>query len=131
MSYRRRHFLPKNERNNSSLLLVDLFSFVFWEKVKAPIRHFEKIWPLVLEYLPWSLYNHNACIKRVLSSLLSNTLFITQQECSKIRFLHIKFFKKIKNKMVNHKRPTLFVKAEKLLRSLGHLKKVQIMKNCY
>ena len=29
-------FLPKNERNNSSLLVVDLFSFVFWEKVKAP-----------------------------------------------------------------------------------------------
>ena len=38
-----RHFLPKNERNNSSLLLVDLFSFVFWEKVKKSKRHFEII----------------------------------------------------------------------------------------
>ena len=34
-------FLPKNERTNSTLLLVDLFSFVFWKKVKTPKRHFE------------------------------------------------------------------------------------------
>ena len=36
-------FLPKNERTNSTLLLVDLFSFVFWKKVKTPKRHFEII----------------------------------------------------------------------------------------
>ena len=41
-------FLPKNERTNSSLLLVDFFSFVFWKKVKTPKRHFEINWPLVL-----------------------------------------------------------------------------------
>ena len=40
-------FLPKNERTNSSLLLIDLFSFVFWKKVKTPKRHFEINWPLV------------------------------------------------------------------------------------
>ena len=34
-------FLPKNERTNSTLLLVDLFLFVFWEKVKTPKRHFD------------------------------------------------------------------------------------------
>ena len=34
-------FLPKNEQTNSTLLLVDLFSFVFWKKVKTPKRHFE------------------------------------------------------------------------------------------
>ena len=41
-------FLPKNERTNSTLLLVDLFSFVFWKKVKTPKRHFEINWPLHL-----------------------------------------------------------------------------------
>ena len=34
-------FLPKYERTNSTLLLVNLFSFVFWKKVKTPKRHFE------------------------------------------------------------------------------------------
>ena len=34
-------FLPKNEKTNSTLLLVDLFSFVFWKKVKTPKRRFE------------------------------------------------------------------------------------------
>ena len=34
-------FLPKNEQTNSTLLLVDLFSFIFWKKVKTPKRHFE------------------------------------------------------------------------------------------
>ena len=34
-------FLPKNERRNSTLLLVDLISFVFWKKVKTPKRLFE------------------------------------------------------------------------------------------
>ena len=33
-------FLPKNEQTNSTLLLVDLFSFVFRKKVKTPKRHF-------------------------------------------------------------------------------------------
>ena len=39
-------FLPKNERTNSTLLLVDLFSLVFWKKVKTPKRYFEINWPL-------------------------------------------------------------------------------------
>ena len=34
-------FPPKNEQTNSTLLLVDLFLFVFWKKVKTPKRHFE------------------------------------------------------------------------------------------
>ena len=43
-------FLPKNKQTISTLLLVDLFSFVFWKKVKTPKRHFEINWPL-LTYL--------------------------------------------------------------------------------
>ena len=39
-------FLPKNERTNCALLLVDLFSFVFWKKVKRPEIHFKINWPL-------------------------------------------------------------------------------------
>ena len=31
---------------------VDLFSFVFWRKLKTPKGHFEIIWPLV----PWHLF---------------------------------------------------------------------------
>ena len=40
--------LPKNEWMNSFLLLWDVFSFLFWKKLKTPKRHFEIIWPLVL-----------------------------------------------------------------------------------
>ena len=41
-------FLPKNERTNSTLLFVDLFSFFFlWKKVKTPKRQFEINWPLI------------------------------------------------------------------------------------
>ena len=40
-------FLPKNERTNSTLLLVNMFSFIIWKKVKTPKRHFEINWPLV------------------------------------------------------------------------------------
>jgi hypothetical protein len=39
-------FSPKNEQTNSILLLRDLFSFVFWRKLKTPKRHFEINWPL-------------------------------------------------------------------------------------
>ena len=39
-------FFKKNEWMNSFLLLWDMFSFVFWKKLKTPIRHFEIIWPL-------------------------------------------------------------------------------------
>ena len=39
-------FLPKNKWTNSTLLLVDLFSFIVWKKVKTPKRHFEINWPL-------------------------------------------------------------------------------------
>ena len=31
---------------NSFLLVCDVFSFVFWKKLKTPKRHFEIIWPL-------------------------------------------------------------------------------------
>ena len=41
-----RKFPPKNERTNSLLLLWDLFSFVFWRKLKTSKRHFEINWPL-------------------------------------------------------------------------------------
>ena len=44
-------FLPKNERTNLTLLLVDLFSVVFWKKVKTPKRHFEINWPLSCQNL--------------------------------------------------------------------------------
>ena len=53
-------FLPKNEQTNSTLLLVDLFSFVFWKKVKTPKKCFEINWPLaigltVLIYILWTI----------------------------------------------------------------------------
>ena len=39
-------FLPKNEQTNSTFLLVDLFSFVFWKKVRTQKRHFKINCPL-------------------------------------------------------------------------------------
>ena len=42
-------FLPKNERTNLTLLLCDLFLFIFWKKLKIRKRHFEISWPLVEE----------------------------------------------------------------------------------
>ena len=39
-------FLPRNERTNSTLLLVDFFSFLFLKEVKIPKIHFEINWPL-------------------------------------------------------------------------------------
>ena len=44
-------FLPKNVRTNSTLLLVNLFSFIFWKTVKTPKRHFEINWPLMPGYI--------------------------------------------------------------------------------
>ena len=38
--------LPKNERMNSFLLLCDVFSFIFWKKLKSTKRHFEINRPL-------------------------------------------------------------------------------------
>ena len=56
-------FLPKNERTNSILLLVDLFSFVFWKKVKTPKRHFEINWPLVTNSCSnFNLKGHVTCL---------------------------------------------------------------------
>ena len=55
-------FLPKNERKNSILLLVDLFSFIIWKKVETPKRHFEINWPLVCSDLYGSLAFQNAFI---------------------------------------------------------------------
>ena len=39
-------FLPKNEWTNSTLILVDLSSFVFLKKVKTQKRHFKIKWQL-------------------------------------------------------------------------------------
>jgi hypothetical protein len=36
--------LPKNERPNSTLILCDLFLFIFWKKSKKPKKHFEINW---------------------------------------------------------------------------------------
>ena len=47
MIFSSRRFFQKNERINATLLLVDLFSFIFWKKVKTPRRHFEINWSLV------------------------------------------------------------------------------------
>ena len=41
--------LPKNEQMNLFLLVWDVFSFVFWRKLKTPKKHFEIIWPLILD----------------------------------------------------------------------------------
>ena len=46
MIFSSRPFLQKT--NERMKLQVDLFSFVFWRKLKSPKRHFEIIWPLVL-----------------------------------------------------------------------------------
>ena len=55
-------FLPKNEWTKSTLLLVNLFSFVFWKKVKTSKRHFEIIWPLATpkleHFLKHLIWNH-------------------------------------------------------------------------
>ena len=40
-------FLPKKPLNKFTLLLVNLFLFVIWKKVKTPKRHFEINWPLI------------------------------------------------------------------------------------
>ena len=48
-------FLSKNERTNSTLLLGDLFSFIFLKKVKTPKRHFEINWPLLL-HIFWRIH---------------------------------------------------------------------------
>ena len=40
----------KNEHMNSFFLLCNVFLFVFWKKLKTPKRHFEIIWPLVLNF---------------------------------------------------------------------------------
>ena len=58
-------FLPKNERTNSTLLLVDLFSFVFWKKVKTPKSHFEIKWPLDIKVI-WHLRTFKQTIKKCL-----------------------------------------------------------------
>ena len=39
--------LPRNEQMTLFLLACDMFSFVFWKKLKAPKRQFEIIWPLL------------------------------------------------------------------------------------
>ena len=36
---------------NSFLLLCDVFSFIFWKKLKTPKRHFKINWPLPTYYL--------------------------------------------------------------------------------
>ena len=38
------HFFQKTNKQIRHLLLVDLFSFIFWKKVKTPKRHFEIYW---------------------------------------------------------------------------------------
>ena len=51
--------LSKNDRTNSTLLLVDLFLFVFWKKVKTPKRHFEISWPLAFSNISYIIINPN------------------------------------------------------------------------
>ena len=36
-----RNYFSKKKQTNSTLLLVDLFLFVFWKKVKTTKRHFK------------------------------------------------------------------------------------------
>ena len=55
----------KTKRTDSTLLLVNLFFFIFGKKVKTPKRHFEIIWPLsapiVLLWVPcpwFPFYDH-------------------------------------------------------------------------
>ena len=55
------HFFQKNEQTNSTLLLVDLFSFVFWKKVmKATKKHFGIDWPLTIMIVPITDYAQSA-----------------------------------------------------------------------
>ena len=49
----------KNERMNSFLLVCNVFSFVFWKKLKAPKRHFEIIWPLPNLTFPIYSFQHS------------------------------------------------------------------------
>ena len=43
----------KTEKMNSFLLLCDVFSFVFWKKLKTPKKPFEIIWPLKSTLMCW------------------------------------------------------------------------------
>ena len=48
-------FPPKNEKNKFYFTTmkpqVDLFSFIFWRKLKTPKRHFEINWPLKVIFI--------------------------------------------------------------------------------
>ena len=65
-----------------TLLLGDLFSFVFWKKVKTQKRHFEINWPLV-ETLScrkrWLICETN-CVNRVQCGLVGVPLEKCQEE---------------------------------------------------
>ena len=43
----------KKRTNEFVLLLCNVFSFVFWKKLKSPKRHFEIIWPLNQNKVSW------------------------------------------------------------------------------
>ena len=43
-----REFFQKNERMNSFLLLCDVFSFVFWKKLKTPKKNLPKLPDLIV-----------------------------------------------------------------------------------
>ena len=82
--------VPKNEQTNSTLLLVDLFSFLFWKKVKTPKRRFEINWPLrtleIVGACRWIIF----CYWAILRSTSSNyALWLLLYES----FLYFKFVK--------------------------------------
>ena len=51
-----REFFQKNEQMNSFLLLCDVFSFVFWKKLKTPKKPFE---------IPWHLESSSKNISKI------------------------------------------------------------------
>ena len=54
-----------NEFNFTTMISqFDLFSFVFWKKLKTPKRHFEIIWPLATMYFEKTLGTYKGLEKR-------------------------------------------------------------------
>ena len=60
----------KKRTNILTLLLVDMFSFIFRKKVKTPKRHFEINWPLAWLDLAWeiSAWSHHYFLTNLIIS---------------------------------------------------------------
>ena len=84
----------------SFLLLCDVFSFVFWKKLKTPKRHFEIIWPLEsfisLEY-HWHKISCIGTLGKIFGSIENKNndlpyFFINQRKIENYEYIHSFWF---------------------------------------